>query len=54
MCGIVASMTKDNTTTKKCIDILFDGLNQIQNRGYDSAGICSIDSNNNFILNKFN
>ena len=53
MCGIVAAITKDNVSTKKCVDILFDGLNQIQNRGYDSAGICSIDTNNNFILDKF-
>ena len=53
MCGIVAAITKDNISTKKCIDILFDGLIQIQNRGYDSAGICSINNNNNFVLDKF-
>lgn len=52
MCGIVATITTNNNNTKKCIDILFEGLEQIQNRGYDSAGICSI-YNNKFNLDKF-
>jgi glucosamine--fructose-6-phosphate aminotransferase (isomerizing) len=47
MCGIVAILTKiDN-----CYSSLLNGLKKLQNRGYDSAGICSI--NGNFVLNKY-
>ena len=37
MCGIVACISE-----KGCIDVLYNGLTQLKNRGYDSAGICSI------------
>lgn len=48
MCGIIAGISINN----KILKILIDGLKQLQNRGYDSAGICSI-FNNNFILKKY-
>ena len=38
MCGIIALLSKNN-----CIEYLLDGLKQLQNRGYDSAGICTLD-----------
>jgi glutamine---fructose-6-phosphate transaminase (isomerizing) len=46
MCGIVAGITVN------CFENLLQCLYQIQNRGYDSAGICTI-SNNNFCIEKF-
>ena len=36
MCGIIAGISKD------IVNILLEGLNQLQNRGYDSAGISLI------------
>lgn len=48
MCGIIASIgKKDNSFFHNLC-----GLKQLQNRGYDSAGICSI-SNNQFITTKY-
>lgn len=47
MCGIIAYIGNENSFNK-CID----GLKQLQNRGYDSAGICSL-IGNNFINNKY-
>ena len=41
MCGIIAALC---TTPNKCSTILFSGLKYMQNRGYDSAGICSMSS----------
>ena len=38
MCGIIGVVTTENN----CFEILLNGLKQLQNRGYDSAGICSI------------
>ena len=48
MCGIISIITRNDNF----MNIMFDGLRQLQNRGYDSAGICSI-YNNKFILNKY-
>jgi glucosamine--fructose-6-phosphate aminotransferase (isomerizing) len=48
MCGIVGIITNDN----KCAENLLNGLKNLQNRGYDSAGICTI-QNNAFILHKY-
>lgn len=45
MCGIIAILAKHG-----CSKMLLNGLKQLQNRGYDSAGICTIrtfDNNNN-------
>lgn len=42
MCGIIGYLSNDNQNT---INILYEGLRQLQNRGYDSAGICYIQNN---------
>lgn len=47
MCGIIAILSKNN-----CSEILLNGLKQLQNRGYDSAGICTL-INNNFSIIKY-
>ena len=47
MCGIIACLNCEEQTK-----ILLEGLNQLQNRGYDSSGICLLD-NNKFNINKF-
>ena len=49
MCGIIGYINNKNS----CFDILYNGLVQLQNRGYDSVGITSIDYSNNFITTKF-
>jgi glucosamine--fructose-6-phosphate aminotransferase (isomerizing) len=46
MCGITACIGNNSQ------EIVFNGLKQLQNRGYDSAGICYI-KNDEFICNKF-
>ena len=48
MCGIIAILSK-----KKSSNILLDGLKQLQNRGYDSAGICTLSPNNKFTMIKY-
>ena len=47
MCGIIACIDMGDSFNK-CLD----GLKQLQNRGYDSAGICSI-INNTFVNSKY-
>jgi len=47
MCGIIACISKE-----ECSNNLYNGLLQLKNRGYDSAGICTI-FNNMFILDKY-
>ena len=42
MCGISAIISK---TSKNVLDIILNSLCQLQNRGYDSAGIAFIQSN---------
>ena len=46
MCGIIACLSKN------CIEYLLNGLEQLQNRGYDSAGITTI-YKNKFITTKY-
>ena len=48
MCGISAVIGSID-----CYEYIIFALKMLQNRGYDSAGICGIDSNNNFILQKY-
>tara|TARA_Y100000389_G_C17458788_1_gene520089 strand:+ start:258 stop:2135 length:1878 start_codon:yes stop_codon:yes gene_type:complete len=49
MCGIIAGIT---TEQQNISQILFNGLKQLQNRGYDSAGI-TIFNNNDFYTHKY-
>ena len=46
MCGISGCLTKNNAMTS-----IIRALNKLQNRGYDSAGICSV-VNNKMIIKK--
>jgi len=51
MCGIIACISDNN-----CSTILYHGLVQLKNRGYDSVGICSISQEKTesaFLLNKY-
>ena len=48
MCGIIATLSLN----KNILKILIEGLKQLQNRGYDSAGISLIE-NNNLIIKKY-
>jgi len=48
MCGITGYIGKT-----KAYKLLLEGLKQLQNRGYDSAGICTISKKSDFTLNKF-
>ena len=41
MCGIVGIIGYNS------ISLLIEGLKELQNRGYDSAGICTINNNSN-------
>lgn len=47
MCGIIAYLGNKN-----CIEYLLNGLETIQNRGYDSAGI-AVNQDNNLIIKKY-
>nr|QFG73931.1 MAG: SIS domain protein [Megaviridae environmental sample] len=50
MCGIIACVIASNDIN--CYNVILNGLKQLQNRGYDSAGIC-IKSDNEFIISKY-
>jgi len=49
MCGIIAGISSQ---LLDLIIMIYTGLLMIQNRGYDSAGLCSINSDNNLVLKK--
>ena len=49
MCGIVAGLQQE----KSVIHSLLFGLEQLQNRGYDSAGITTITTENQFVTHKY-
>ena len=50
MCGIIFILSKNK---KNIIQNLLNSLNIIQNRGYDSMGICYYNSiNNKYIIEK--
>jgi glutamine---fructose-6-phosphate transaminase (isomerizing) len=48
MCGIIGFIGYE-----AAISFLLNGLKQLQNRGYDSAGICLLDNMSNIKLNKY-
>jgi len=48
MCGIVGILTNTNN----CVNNLLNGLKNLQNRGYDSAGICTMQEQS-FLLHKY-
>jgi glucosamine--fructose-6-phosphate aminotransferase (isomerizing) len=48
MCGISAIISKKQGVFK----FLFSCLEKLQNRGYDSAGICGVTNNKKFVLRK--
>lgn len=50
MCGIIAGVS--NSELINLIEMILNGLKMIQNRGYDSAGICC-NSNGSFYLEKY-
>jgi glucosamine--fructose-6-phosphate aminotransferase (isomerizing) len=45
MCGIFGIVSNNNCNLN-ILQIILNGLNQLKNRGYDSAGICYIHNNN--------
>ena len=48
MCGIIACISQE------CSSVLYEGLIQLKNRGYDSAGMCSINKEDtSFTVNKY-
>lgn len=47
MCGIVAGVSQRNV-----VKILLEGLRRLEYRGYDSAGIATIDPEQNLLINK--
>jgi glucosamine--fructose-6-phosphate aminotransferase (isomerizing) len=49
MCGIIGYLSNTNES----FDILWNGLFQLQNRGYDSVGITTVDCSHNFVTNKY-
>jgi glutamine---fructose-6-phosphate transaminase (isomerizing) len=59
MCGIIGIIINDDMAeTTCCSKLLFDCLKQLQNRGYDSAGISTISANiqpypNRLLTHKF-
>jgi glucosamine--fructose-6-phosphate aminotransferase (isomerizing) len=51
MCGIYGILSKE--TNINIIQLILDGLVQLQNRGYDSAGIYCINQNNEHLFEKY-
>lgn len=49
MCGIIGFLS----TKKDCFNFIINGLKQLQNRGYDSAGITTFDELGNFKTSKY-
>ena len=49
MCGITGILSKNDSNI---LDILVNSLSIIENRGYDSVGICYIDISNNYNIVK--
>ncbi|MDR1928695.1 MAG: glutamine--fructose-6-phosphate transaminase (isomerizing) [Endomicrobium sp.] len=47
MCGIIGYVG-----TKNAVDVIFNGLNKLEYRGYDSAGIAIVTSKNKLLIKK--
>ena len=52
MCGIIGILKNTKNVDMHIFDFLLISLTQLQNRGYDSSGICLV-NNNDFILQKY-
>ena len=50
MCGIIGYVGKNNN----CVRVLIDGLEKLEYRGYDSAGIAFVKDDNVEIIKKEN
>jgi len=50
MCGIIGIL---NNSSINLYEILIKSLLQLQNRGYDSSGICVLDNKNEYQINKY-
>lgn len=50
-CGIIAYVGKDKRDP--AVQYLLEGLTILQNRGYDSAGISTLNSSNQIVTSKF-
>ena len=53
MCGIYGILTNGVNININIIQFILDGLVQLQNRGYDSAGIYCLNETSNSILEKY-
>jgi glucosamine--fructose-6-phosphate aminotransferase (isomerizing) len=51
MCGIFGLLT--NLKSQPIKKIIINALIQLQNRGYDSSGICTLSNNNTFEIHKY-
>lgn len=52
-CGIIAYVGNGNVDGEAW-DVLIDGLTILENRGYDSAGVCTLDAGKNqLVISKF-
>jgi glucosamine--fructose-6-phosphate aminotransferase (isomerizing) len=49
MCGILGIVSNKIN----CFNDILNGLKNLQNRGYDSAGMCTFNENNQFVLSKY-
>lgn len=52
MCGIFGLVLLDNKNSLRIYQLLINGLIQLQNRGYDSAGLCVINEEQ-FLFHKY-
>mmetsp|Transcript_2883 Transcript_2883/g.4341 ORF Transcript_2883/g.4341 Transcript_2883/m.4341 type:complete len:695 (+) Transcript_2883:40-2124(+) len=53
-CGIVGVVGKKESNTQTTArDVLLEGLSILRNRGYDSAGMATIDKEHNLLVSKF-
>jgi hypothetical protein len=48
-CGIIAVISKNESA----VEYLIEGLTILQNRGYDSAGVCTLNAQNELVTSKY-